>query len=215
MISTDSKTSKFTLIALLVLLISKLSVILLFRIFSQQDPNLDRMLDLQGLIFAWMVPLLIVYLIEGKNFRAIGLGIERKDTIKYLCYGVVGLFIPGLIIGFDMELIGSLLQQLVSIGVAEEVFWRGYLQSRLSSWLGKYQGWVITSILFGFGHLVTLWSRPGISPEIGDLILLGQTTAGGFILGFIFLRAKNIIPGALFHVFGNLYLFKLIDLISG
>ncbi len=215
MFSIHSKTSKFALISLLVMLVSKLSVSILFRILLPQDPNLDLALDLQGLIFAWMIPLLIVYIVERKDFRSIGLVIERKNTIKYLCYGMVGLFIPGLIVGFDKELLGSLIQQVVSIGVAEEVFWRGYLQSRLSAWLGKYQGWVITSLIFGFGHLVTLWSRPGVTPEIGDLMLLGQTTAGGFILGYIFLRAKSIIPGAIFHVFGNVYLFKLIDLITG
>jgi membrane protease YdiL (CAAX protease family) len=181
----------------------------------RQDPNLDRMLDLHGLIFAWIIPLLIVYLVEGKDIRALGLVIERKDWIKYLCYGVVGLFIPGLIIGFDKELLGSLFQQLIAIGVAEEVFWRGYLQARLSAWLGRYQGWIITSLIFGFGHLVSLYGQPGITPEFGDLMLLGQTTAGGFVLGFIFLRAKSIIPGAVFHTFGNIFLFQLIDLVTG
>lgn len=215
MFSIQSKPAKFALIALLVMLISKLSAILLFRIFSRQDPNLDRMLDLHGVIFAWIIPLLIVYLIEREDYRSVGLVVERKNRLKYLCYVIAGLFIPGLIIGFDREILGSLFQQLIAIGVAEEVFWRGYLQARMSAWLGKYQGWVITSLIFGFGHLVTLWSRPGVSPGVGDLMLLGQTTAGGFILGYIFLRAKNIIPGAIFHVFGNIYLFKLIDLVTG
>ncbi len=215
MISTDSKTSKFALIALFILLISKLSAVLLFRIFSHQDPNLDRMLDLHGLIFAWIIPLLIVYLIERNDYRSVGLVVERKDRFKYMGYIIAGLIIPGLIIGFDKELMASLFQQLIAIGVAEEVFWRGYLQARLSAWLGRYRGWVITSLLFGFGHLVSLYSHPGITPEIGDLMLLGQTTAGGFVLGFIFLRAKSIIPGAIFHVFGNIYLFRLIDLVTG
>lgn len=213
--STDSKTSKFALIALLVLLVGKLTVAVLFRILPRQDPTLDRMLDLHGLIFTWIIPLLIVYLIEGRDYRAIGLVIERKDYMRYLCYGAVGLVIPGLIVGFDKHLFGSLFQQLIAIGVAEEVFWRGYLQARMSAWLGKYQGWVITSLIFGFGHLVSLYSQPGITPQIGDLMLLGQTTAGGFILGFIFLRAKSIIPGSIFHVFGNIYLFQLIDLVTG
>ncbi|HEY46857.1 MAG TPA: CPBP family intramembrane metalloprotease [Anaerolineae bacterium] len=215
MISTDSKTSKFALIALFALFISKLSVVLLFRIFSHQDPILDPLLDLHGLIFAWIMPLLIVYLIERNDYRSVGLVVERKDRMKYLCYVIAGLFIPGLIVGFGKELIGSLFQQLIAIGVAEEVFWRGYLQARLSAWLGKYQGWVITSTLFGFGHLVSLYSHPGVIPEMSDLMLLIQTTAGGFVLGYIYLRAKSIIPGSIFHVFGNIYLFQLIDLVTG
>jgi membrane protease YdiL (CAAX protease family) len=215
MIATDSKTPKFALIALFILLISKLTASLLFRILPRHDPNLDRMLDLHGLIFAWVIPLLIVYLIEGEDYKSVGLVVERRDRIKYTCYAVVGLLLPSLIVGFDKELFSSLFQQLIAIGVAEEVFWRGYLQARLSAWLGKYQGWVITSLIFGFGHLVSLYSHPGITPEISDLMLLGQTTAGGFILGYIFLRAKSIIPGAIFHVFGNIYLFELIDLVSG
>jgi membrane protease YdiL (CAAX protease family) len=215
MVSTDSKTSKFALIALCVMLISKLTASLLFRFLPHQDPNLDLMLDLHGLVFAWIIPLLMVYMIERNDYRSLGLVIEKKDRIKYFCYAVAGLFVPGLIIGFDRELLGSIFQQLIAIGVAEEVFWRGYLQARLSAWLGKNQGWVLTSLLFGFGHLVSLWSRPGLGPEMSDLILLVQTTAGGFILGYIYLRAKSIIPGAIFHVFGNIYLFELIDLVTG
>jgi membrane protease YdiL (CAAX protease family) len=215
MITNHSGTSKFALIALLLLIIQKIAVSLLFRIFTTQDPILDPMLDLHGLVFTWIIPLVIVYTIENKDYTSIGLVIERRDLIKYACYAVLGLFIPGVIIGFDKALLGSVLQQIISIGVAEEVFWRGYLQARLSAWLGKYQGWVVTSLLFGFGHLVTLWSRPGIVPEMSDLFILAQTTAGGFILGLIYLRAKSIIPGAIFHVFGNIYLFRLIDLMSG
>jgi membrane protease YdiL (CAAX protease family) len=210
----NSKSQTYALIALGVILVEKLTVSFLFRSLSVQTSRIEVALAVHGGVFAWLIPLLIVYFVENRDHRSLGLIVERSDIVKYCAYGIVGLLIPAIILGIDQNLLVSLLEQLVSIGVAEEVLWRGYLQARLCSWRGKYQGWLVSSLLFGVGHLISLWSQPGITPRIDDLTLVAQTTIGGFILGYIFLRTRSIVPGAIFHVFGNVYLFRLLDLFS-
>lgn len=208
----NSKSQTYALIALGVILLDKLITSFLLRLFSGQTSRIDVALNVHGAVFAWLIPLLIAYLFENRDLRSLGLLVERWDIVKYCAYAIVGLLIPAILLGIDQGLLIELLEQLISIGVAEEVLWRGYLQSRLCSWRGKTQGWLISSLLFGVGHLVTLWSKPGITPRIDDLALIAQTTIGGLILGYIFLRARSIVPGSILHVFGNVYLFRLLDL---
>jgi membrane protease YdiL (CAAX protease family) len=38
------------------------------------------------------------------------------------------------------------------IGFEEEILFRGYLQTRLIAWLGKWQGWGLASIIMALGH---------------------------------------------------------------
>jgi membrane protease YdiL (CAAX protease family) len=214
MTGENTKSQTFALIALGVILLDKLVLSFLFRSFSGQLPKIDVALTVHGAVFAWLIPLLIAYLIENRDLRSLGLFVERRNIVKYCAYAIVGLLIPAILLGIDQGLLIEFLEQLISIGVAEEVLWRGYLQTRLCSWRGETQGWFISSLLFGVGHLVTLWSKPGIAPRIDDLALVAQTTIGGLILGYIFLRARSIVPGSIFHVFGNVYLFRLLDLFS-
>jgi membrane protease YdiL (CAAX protease family) len=45
-------------------------------------------------------------------------------------------------------------------------------------------------------------------------LLFVQTFAGGLLLGYIYLRAGNIVPGAIVHTSMNAYLPRLIALLN-
>lgn len=205
--------SRFALIALAVVVLDKVASSIAIRWLSGTGVSLDVALALLAVVFAWILPLAITYGIEGRDRYALGLVIERRNRLRYLVYAIWGLVIPAFLLGPSRALLLGLLEQIAFIGGAEELFWRGYLQERLGAWLGKYRGWLVASLIFGAGHLVSLWSHPGMSPTLQNLGLLLQTTAGGLILGFIYLRARSIVPGAIVHIFGNLYLFQIVELV--
>ena len=206
---------RFALIALAVIVVDKIIAFLIFKFLSRSNSMFDISLTVNGLIVYWIVPLLVVYVIEGRNRLSIGLVIGEGRFLRYGLYAFIGLILPGFIVGFNRELILSLMEQLLRIGLAEEVLWRGYLQTRLCEWLGVLRGLLLASFLFGSGHLVSLFSQHGFEYLASDLMIVLQTFIGGLILGFIYIRAKSVIPGAIFHIFGNLYLFQLVDMLSG
>ena len=206
---------RFALIALAVIAVDKIIVFMIFKFLSGSNSMIDISLTVQGLVFYWIVPLLIIYFIERRDRLSLGLVVGEGKFLRYSLYAFVGLIIPGFIVGFNKELILSLVEQLLLIGLAEEVLWRGYLQSRLCDWLGVLRGLLLTSFLFGAGHLVSLFSQHGFEYLSNDLMIFSQTFIGGLVLGYIFIRAKSVIPGAIFHIFGNLYLFQLIGMLSG
>jgi membrane protease YdiL (CAAX protease family) len=88
----------------------------------------------------------------------------------------------------------------------EEFFYRGYLMNRLSNWLGNSKGLFWSSFIFGVGHITSRVADHGFGVIDRALITGGQAFLGGLIFGFIFLKARNIWPGAILHVSTNMYL---------
>lgn len=165
-------------------------------------------------VFFWVVPLLIVYLVEKRGASTLGLVVPRERYVRYALYAVVGLVVPAAFVGVDRGLISELVEQLVYIGLAEEVFNRGYLLRRLCDWLGDRRGLLLSSLLFSLSHIVSRLSQHGFKYPLNDLSLGFQTLMGGLVLGYMFLRAKNIVPPAIFHVSTNLYLERMIALLN-
>ena len=81
--------------------------------------------------FFWIVPLLIVYLVEKRGASYLGLVVPKERYVRYALYTVVGLVVPAALVGVDRNLMTELIEQLFYIGLAEEVFNRGYLMRRL------------------------------------------------------------------------------------
>jgi hypothetical protein len=94
--------------------------------------------------------------------------------------------------------------QLVVVALPEELFFRGYLQTRLEeAFAGTRRvriagvelgwAWLLAAALFALGHLVVV-GDPGV--------LL--TFFPGLVFGWLFARTKSVLAGALFHAACNL-----------
>jgi membrane protease YdiL (CAAX protease family) len=88
------------------------------------------------------------------------------------------------------------------VGFGEEFLFRGYLQTRLVTWLGRWRGWVFASVIMAIVHLPHRWLIQGMG--IGEAALATLTLIPvSLLMGFIMLRTQNIIAPALFHTFAN------------
>ena len=98
----------------------------------------------------------------------------------------------------------------------EEMVFRGYVLSRTARLLspsgrGAWTGAVaISSLIFGLGQILSRIAQGGFVATIPALLLGFQAFLGGILLGYIYLRAKNIWPPAILHVGMNLYLPRII-----
>jgi membrane protease YdiL (CAAX protease family) len=212
---TPTETKRFALIALTVFVLTEAVTSGLFLLrryvpFSREIPAVP----VATFVFFWVVPLLIVYLVEKRGVSFLGLVVPRERYVRYALYVVVGLVVPTAFVGLDRGLISELIEQLVYIGLAEEVFNRGYLLRRLCDWLGDRWGLLLSSLLFGLSHILSRLSQHGFEYPLDDLFLGFQTLMGGLIFGYMALRAKNIVPPAIFHVSTNMYLDRIIALLN-
>lgn len=88
------------------------------------------------------------------------------------------------------------------VGFAEEFLFRGYLQTRLIAWLGKWQGWLLTSILMAMVHITQRIAVMGLSP-MEAIISSALLIPVNLLLGYMMLRTDNVIGPALLHIYAD------------
>jgi membrane protease YdiL (CAAX protease family) len=165
--------------------------------------------SLTTVIFNWAIPIFILYRIERRGLDSVGLKVRFDRRLIYIVLAFVGFVLPSLFLGFDSELIVEFLEQLAFIGLVEEFFFRGYLMGRFCEWLGDIKGLLLNAVIFSLAHLIFLFSRYGFTYFRSDLIIGYQTFMGGLLLGYIYLRAGDIIPSSILHISLNMYLSRL------
>jgi membrane protease YdiL (CAAX protease family) len=170
--------------------------------------------SLEALILWWILPVLIVYRVERRDWNFLGLAIQREKRWIYVLAAGLGLVLPAFLVGFDCLLLVEFVEQVIYIGFIEELFYRGYLLQRMCNWLGDVRGLLITSFLFGLGHILSRLAQKGFT-ILGPASLLGfQTFLGGLLFGLIYLRARNIWLSAILHISMNMYLGRMMELLS-
>lgn len=90
------------------------------------------------------------------------------------------------------------LPAMLIVGLVEEFIFRGFIQLRLMSWLGKNWGWVITSALFSFWHVpqMLLIDRANLLDMGLNLAIL---FAFGLLLGWIMNKSGNVLGPGIYH----------------
>lgn len=110
----------------------------------------------------------------------------------------------GFVIHLPMgELLSLVAGQVLVIALPEEVFYRGYVQSRLGAALGSHVRFLgarvgpeilITSVVFALGHLATIHKPARLAVFFPSLLF-----------GFLRARTGGVGAGILFHAMCNVY----------
>lgn len=112
-----------------------------------------------------------------------------------------GLFGQHFVLTFPPDLLEAIVVQMVVIGLSEELFFRGYLQTHLDARYGRPtrllgaqvgRGLLIAALLFGLCHVVT-----------GDLTRM-RTALFGLFAGWLRARTDSIAVPAAYHGAANL-----------
>jgi membrane protease YdiL (CAAX protease family) len=88
----------------------------------------------------------------------------------------------------------EILEQLVWIGLPEEIAHRGYFLTRLRESWGTLPALVISAFLFGVGHLA-----------LGDLPRAIQAGVSGLVYGTVLLETDSVFVPAVVHILINLF----------
>jgi membrane protease YdiL (CAAX protease family) len=130
---------------------------------------------------AYLVPALIALRLTGSGLDSVGL--TRTKLGRSLAIGTV--LAAGWLIGAGT--LGELLRPRVehlfvligalSVGFSEEIMWRGYVQSRLSDWIGTPRGIILAATIFALLHvpqrLLTGVGGVQLVQEVGAVAVLG------------------------------------------
>lgn len=84
----------------------------------------------------------------------------------------------------------------LGISLAEETIFRGYIQLRMASWLGRWQGITVTALMFAVWHLPAWLTH---LPTTSLLIFFGLTFAQGLVLGWVMEKSGSVAAPALYR----------------
>ena len=76
------------------------------------------------------------------------------------------------------------------------------MQTRLIAWLGKRQGWLLTSILMAMAHITQRIAVMGLS-SMEAIISSALLIPVNLLLGYMMLRTDNVIGPALLHIYAD------------
>jgi membrane protease YdiL (CAAX protease family) len=215
MISNPKKSSLRALLAVGISMLCIYLLILRQRILHGPTPNAEPKLDSIRAAIPQLVLNLIYVLPAGffmfkskEGFRTVG--VTRNNLWQSLLIGA------GLALLTFYFQAGGLLAKLGHVGTrqaialvfyglvgfGEEFLFRGYLQTRLIAWLGKWLGWGAASVVMALVHFPHRWLIEGLG--IGSALAesLGLV-APSLLMGFVMLRTQNIIAPGLFHMFAD------------
>ena len=199
------------MIALSVFALFEIVTFAIFR-FEQSVPDFREIpgIPVAVLIFSWVIPLSIVCRVERKDAQALGLTLRRDQFVLHILCAVFFLVLPIAFVGVDRELILEFVDQVIWIGLPEEVFNRGYLMNRLCNWLGNRKGLVLSAALFGLSHILSRIGQHGFDYPVAAMTAGVQSLLGGLVLGLLFLRTKSIVLPAIVHISMNAYLSRIL-----
>ncbi len=212
---TKANLRKFVLIALSVFIIDKVITSLIW-IYGKNVPFLQNIpaIPITGVVFSWLLPIIIVYVVEKRDLTSLGLSVGNEKYTEYVLYTFVGFVLPAFVVGLDRGLIFEFIEQFVYIGVAEELFFRGYLMGRFCEWLGDRRGLLLNAIIFSSAHIISRLSQHGLKYPVYDALTGFQTFMGGLLLGYIYLKSGDIVPSTIFHVSTNAYISRFLKILN-
>jgi membrane protease YdiL (CAAX protease family) len=152
---------------------------------------------------AILLPVVLLLLVRRQPLLSVGLS---RPTLKPaallgLALVLITIFLRGKIYGIldgvtALEF-NHLILSLV-IALAGEIIFRGYLQLRLSAWLGRTAGWLVTSLLYFLFCVPFVWQASGgmfVDFWLPALIQLVQAV----LLGWVMRRSGNILAGGMYQ----------------
>jgi len=83
-------------------------------------------------------------------------------------------------------------------GPAEELYWRGYLQKNLMARLGRWQGWLLATVIYAAVHI---WSF--------NFMLIGAAFVAGAFWGAMYVYCKNLAPVIISHSVWSMVIFAV------
>lgn len=166
-------------------------------------------------VLALTLPIIMEKIVRRRRLSVIGFKLPtgKRESLMTVSVIIVGFLIVGIInrirLGFGLNLdLYYIASTCIVLPFLEEVNFRGLIQTRLETGLGRTKSWILSGLLFGFWHywvhFLIIW-RPLTVTYLGQLVTV---TVFGMLLGWIFTETKSLLPTFLLHSINNFVAFR-------
>ncbi|MFX1451803.1 MAG: type II CAAX prenyl endopeptidase Rce1 family protein [Promethearchaeota archaeon] len=217
-ISEMKKTNKFLIGAVYAYLIIVIVVFLVIDLIFFIKLNFNTRLLIQIGLYSCLLGsfLILIYFDEHTNLRELGI-----STDNLLNSTLIGIFVSsGFVITALLFWIGPIITDILTIliigfltiliGIVEEFFFRGYIQSKARKSTRKMIAILLTGLFFAILHIPKYFIIPFTSNNIYMFASITATVQSliilGLLFGFIRENTKNIIGPIIAHTTWDFYL---------
>ena len=166
-----------------------------------------------GIILLLVICTLLYFAVRHKSIAVLGFCRPKEGSLKKLLFCVplivvaLSHFVVGPASGLSIGLFAADLFLTLSIGMAEEIYFRGII---CNVWLekGPYKAMVISSVLFGISHLMNIAGGAGV---LATLLQICFAFIYGLVFALIFIRSGSLIPCILLHALHDMCSFISAD----
>ncbi len=138
------------------------------------------------------------------------LGLSRTSLLRLAVLGLVpsALYVPSVGLMYPVASLSGAVPLALGLawsaiaGFSEEIVFRGFLQTRFEAAWGTWAGYAVTVVVFAFAHLPGSYVLYAGDVLAATLSALGRVGLG-LLLGYYYVRSRNIVPGAISHTFYN------------
>lgn len=202
---TNAKKSAIKSLVIIILeTLICLLYILLIDNFIAQISGLGILL-LQSFIYILLTVIVVFTVLHDKeSLQSIGISKLnlQKSCVLGIILGIIVVFVTGK--AKKIMTMASFISfiEFMIVGFAEEIIFRGYLQTRLNAWLGKFKGYLIIAIIFSFFHFHNMIILKGIDLETA-FINCAKLIPLSLMFGYIMIKTENITSVSILHTFYN------------
>ena len=166
-----------------------------------------------GIIWLLVICTLLYFAVRHKIIAVLRFCRPKEGSLKKLLFCVpliviaLSHFAAGPASGLSIGLFAADLFLTLSIGMAEEIYFRGII---CNVWLekGPYKAMVISSVLFGISHLMNIAGGAGV---LATLLQICFAFIYGLVFALIFIRSGSLIPCILLHALHDMCSFISAD----
>ncbi|URZ06120.1 CPBP family intramembrane glutamic endopeptidase [Clostridium felsineum] len=199
------KVKRSGILSLIVIVINA-AIIIVYVLFTKKYPRYNCGFTLTLVYFFQLLLILAVAILTKEGISS--LGITKNNAFKSIVVGGLSgvIFCVAYkniaIVGSDINIISTTSLYIfimnAMVGFVEEVIYRGYLQTRLTCWIGTVKGLLITSVLFGLIHIpkYLIWQKVNFDKLLISCLII---TVSGTIFGYMRIKTKNIIACSILH----------------
>jgi membrane protease YdiL (CAAX protease family) len=170
------------------------------RVFPVSGPAADLARPLFVALVS-LLPFIAAMLTRGQPPRSIGWSGSgfRAGLTAGIALALLTIFLRNRV----MDVLGGIstpqsiyLLFAIGIALAEETIFRGYIQLRLTWWMGQTRGWLATSLLYALFRLPLLFVSGNLLATLFYLLIaLGQ----GLVAGYIMRKTGHVLAPALYR----------------
>lgn len=179
---------------------------------NTQNYNLSSVINIAIVWLIFLSPILIAKKIRKETWGSTGIS-KHNLKASILIGAILAIITISSVILFSSKSLRDIGQKLTLsslwalvyysvVGFCEEFMYRGYLQTRLMGWLGRWKGWILTSIVMALVHIPQRMASMGLSPKdaiISSALLIPIS----LMMGYILIKTENIAASSIYHTFAD------------